>query len=767
MTKLSANHLFDAMRSSNNGQNLAVRPPRAPAILSVEKLATFLGQRSASGIPTLVPRDLAYALRDNFDLEHDRIVANPTYLLDLPTVPTGRRLRYDSAHDVASGRANQYAGQAPLDRDSAINAVAEELATALGVAQARTLLHRSNWVLVVVDARATVSPACLPAMRLLAREPRMLVIWCEPGDAPLPAHVGPSLEELLAESGLPHLGPLDGLDGDDLSEVFQALKRVDRSCLVRLRMPFHDAAIDPWQAPAVEPSPRDYVPVAKRIRTASAGSLNELAFTERPWEDIEAVVAEAAAAQSAVVVIDFRPGKPGNHLKERLAQRFCVADPADPHVWQWCGGLAAGGCQLWFLIADCQWFETATCLAASPDGSELCATAIVFGGRARRLRRPREPVAFLREATFAVAGDLDDFARLLSFSHDKHGLLLVWAPMPAGGGEAKRELRVDSSPSAWLQRQKRAGRREQREIVARRFSEDLAPWIAAYESVGRRRPYIWRWCLHGVELTTLSCVPEQLRREACDTKVLGGMFNVLVDDVADQQGNGELLAALRRLVHGGDPRFDRFTAAERRYGEFTGQVWAEVWRRAKRYPCYDPYASLLEFDLAQLFNTVHYSQLVNSNPYLLNVVEHDDYSPQGMGLLSFAMIDLMCSPQFIANELGKLREAMWHAQWMARIGNLISTWQREVGDRDFSSGVFAHAVAERDLTIDQLMAGDPQQISAAIQRGGHEEYFLRRWKRHRAHLQRLLPEVQSVDLGAMLRGLERLLQTELVSRGEK
>lgn len=331
----------------------------------------------------------------------------------------------------------------------------------------------------------------------------------------------------------------------------------------------------------------------------------------------------------------------------------------------------------------------------------------------------------------------------------------------------QRKLRLDPAETAWLERQQHEGLAEQRQIAGKQFSDQLAPWITAYETIGQRGGYIWKWCLHGVELTTLSSVPDNLRGDACDTKVLAGMFNVLVDDVADQQGNGELLTALRKMVHGSEVSFDGFAPYERRYGEFTREVWDEIWRRARRYPCYDCYAGLLEFDLAQLFNTVHYSHLVNSNPYILNVVEHDDYSPQGMGLLSFAMIDLMCSPRFIANELGKLREAMWHAQWMARIGNLITTWHREVADRDYSSGVFAHAVARHDLTIDQLVSGNSDQITAAIEHGGHEAYFLRRWKKHRTHVQRSLDEVKSVDLRAMVRGLERLLQTELVSRGSK
>jgi hypothetical protein len=380
---------------------------------------------------------------------------------------------------------------------------------------------------------------------------------------------------------------------------------------------------------------------------------------------------------------------------------------------------------------------------------------------------PADPQSILSDAPRAAADPLAQRQPPLVFELRSGGR----RQRPRSGMEKSlnngRKLRLDRAESAWLARQHRAGQAEYRKIVEKRFSSELAPWIAAYERVGKRGGYIWKWCLHGVELTTLSCVPESLRAEVCDTKVLAGMFNVLIDDVADEQANGELLSALRRLVHGGDVRFADFDSFERRYGEFTRDVWLELWRRAKCYPCYNPYTSLLEFDLAQLFNTVHYSHLVNSNPYILNVVEHDDYSPQGMGLLSFAMIDLMCSPRFVVNELGKLREAMWHAQWMARIGNLVTTWHREVTDRDFSSGVFAHAVAQHDLTVDQLLEGNKAQIEAAIEGGGHEAYFLRRWRRHRAHLQRLLVDVQSVDLRAMVRGLNRLLQTELVSRGHK
>lgn len=313
----------------------------------------------------------------------------------------------------------------------------------------------------------------------------------------------------------------------------------------------------------------------------------------------------------------------------------------------------------------------------------------------------------------------------------------------------------------------RAAADERQAIIGKQFSPWLAGWIDEYSRVGKRGLYLWQWCLHGVELTTLPCVPPEWRADAADTKVLAGMLNVLFDDVADQQGNGDLLDELLKITHQGRPDFRRFSPQDRAYAEFTCRVWEAFWRRVSSYPCYEVYRELLHYDLAQLFNTVRYSQLVNRNPYILNLVEHDDYTAQGMGLLSFATVDLMCTPDFPVHELGTLRQAIWHGQWMARIGNLISTWQREVKDRDYTSGVFARAVAACHVTVEQLLTGDPAEIETAIARGGHEAHFLRRWRRHRAHLRALQPHLSAVDLHQVARGLERLLRTELVSRGRK
>ena len=136
-----------------------------------------------------------------------------------------------------------------------------------------------------------------------------------------------------------------------------------------------------------------------------------------------------------------------------------------------------------------------------------------------------------------------------------------------------------------------------------------------------------------------------------------------------------------------------------------------------------------------------------------------------MHMMSFATLDLMCMPRFSTRELGKLREVVWHAACMGRIGNLVSTWRREIGECDFNSGVFARAVNHGDLTIEQLAQPDVDQIEAAIIHGGHEEYFLHRWNHHRELLQAKAAGVRSIDLREFSTDQERFFHMHMGSRG--
>lgn len=308
--------------------------------------------------------------------------------------------------------------------------------------------------------------------------------------------------------------------------------------------------------------------------------------------------------------------------------------------------------------------------------------------------------------------------------------------------------------------------RERAQVYARELSYDTRRWVAAYEEVGPRDVYLWKWCTHGVELTTLPCVVPELRAHVCDTKMLSIVLCVLLDDVADQHGSTHLLDALLELTCWGVSRsLHGLSTAQRRHAQIARALWGEYQSRIAGYPCYDTFEPVLHYDLLQFFNTMRYSHLVNGRPYLLNMVEHDLYTSHNMMMISFSTLDLMCGPGFPQEEVGTLREAIWHAQCMGRIGNLLSTWRRELVKRDFTSGVFARAMMEGDLTLEELENGDPSELEATIRNRGHEAYFFGKWLEHRERCHARARHISSLDLRSVLEAHDRFFAMHLGSQG--
>jgi len=305
-------------------------------------------------------------------------------------------------------------------------------------------------------------------------------------------------------------------------------------------------------------------------------------------------------------------------------------------------------------------------------------------------------------------------------------------------------------------------------VLNKQLNPDLLQWVDGYAQVGKRNLYLWKWVRQGVEVTALSSVEPDLYDFACDTKVLGVVLDVLLDDIADRKGDPELLEQLLSLPFDGQRgRLTKVSAEDRAYAEYTIDLWEEIKRRTRTLPLFSRFATLWRYDYLQLFNGMRYSHMINQDVALLNLAEHDLYSPHNMHILVSSTVDLMCSPTFQCHELGRLRDAVWHAQFMGRIGNLITTWERELGDGDYTSGIYARALSEGDVTLEMLETGDCQTIAQAIRAGGHEEYFLARWGRLRERLIELAPRVRSVDLNKLRVGYERLIRLHLGSRGYK
>jgi len=306
------------------------------------------------------------------------------------------------------------------------------------------------------------------------------------------------------------------------------------------------------------------------------------------------------------------------------------------------------------------------------------------------------------------------------------------------------------------------------EIANSPLPAELDWWIQQYSSVGCRDEFIWKWCLKGIEVTSLPCVDPGIRDFNNQTKLLGIMFVVLLDDVADHAKNKRFLEKLiDQLTTGRQCELSSLSMEQRHYAHFTFLVWDEILNRARNYPRYEEFKDLLNFDYLQIFNVIRYSYLINSQPNAINMVEHDLYSPHNMHMMCHGTLDIMCSPEFDSDELGVLRSILWYGECMGRVGNLTTTWEREVTQRDFSSGVFALALDEQYLQPNELYSFKPETLTQRIRQNRCEEYFLMRWYQYRERICELADKVNSLDVTDYVKGLDNLFRNHLGSRGMK
>jgi hypothetical protein len=297
------------------------------------------------------------------------------------------------------------------------------------------------------------------------------------------------------------------------------------------------------------------------------------------------------------------------------------------------------------------------------------------------------------------------------------------------------------------------------------FPENLQGWIDRYQQVGERGLYLWQWCLFAVDLMTLSSVEGSQHTAARDTKFLIGMFNCLIDDVADRAHNHRFVRSLLTVTRGGTPVGE--TPAEQGLATFVTQVWQEIWNRAAQLPRFPEYEPLLAFDLRQLCTTVEHSDLTAQLPELVNPIENDLYSVHGMMVTVAATVDLMASPKFDRQDLSGLRSVLWHAESMARIGNMVSTWEREIDDGDFSSGVFLEALWQGKLQPADLRTENEARLVKTIISSNIEGQFLRRWETHRTQVRQLGSSLGSIDIEDYIGRLDQLLESEIFSHGQK
>lgn len=289
---------------------------------------------------------------------------------------------------------------------------------------------------------------------------------------------------------------------------------------------------------------------------------------------------------------------------------------------------------------------------------------------------------------------------------------------------------------------------------------------------GDRDRFLWKWTqsvFPHVQFSSVDTCPD----DVVATKTIVTMLVSLYDDLLEKRGDRATFERAA-LVPFHDHVPVEAPGVDREYVETIEQVWATVDARIRNAPNHDQHRRLFEYDFKQILNAIEYTALLNDTPELANLKELHVHESYNMSMFVYADIDLMYSTGFDRTDLGSVRNAVWHGQQMARIGNWLTTWERELREADYSSGVVVRAVENGAVRPDTLRsAGDdpggasPSDVAAQIRETGSEQYLLERWLRERGRLREFDERVDSVDIDQYASGLETVLKYHLATRGLK
>jgi len=269
------------------------------------------------------------------------------------------------------------------------------------------------------------------------------------------------------------------------------------------------------------------------------------------------------------------------------------------------------------------------------------------------------------------------------------------------------------------------------------LSDDVKYFVNEYERVfNDRNGFIWKWLgpLYKETGVTLSTVNHNFLDSITDKKIILTMLAKF--------DNNEKISLISRM-------------------------WEYLILELSKFPRFKEFKDIFMYDFQQFVNCINYSYLVNNNPNMINIHEMENYDCHNMIVFLLNGIDLMVSPDFDKNDLPKLRNAFWYAQQMARIGNWLSTWKREVKEKDFSSGVFAYAFENNIIDSSEIGKLSDEEIVRRIENSGMKEYFMGVWKENYSKLASLKDKIQSVDMDVYIKGLENVIKFHMASEGMK
>lgn len=325
--------------------------------------------------------------------------------------------------------------------------------------------------------------------------------------------------------------------------------------------------------------------------------------------------------------------------------------------------------------------------------------------------------------------------------------------------------------------------------------------VREYQSLPDSRPrFVWQWVYKLAPQNSLPCVDAANRERVRTDKTLVVLFVTLLDDVLEKRRDETTFREMAAIpfAERGDRDYpndghigdcgvrvpntagnDGESSVDDDYVEFARKVWDVLDERLRQSQGYERYEDLFRYDLRQAVNAIQYSDLVIRRPEFATFAELKRYESHNMVMLGYADIDLMFSSE-TSDSLRLLRKGVEHGQLMARIGNWVTTWRRELREGDYSSGVVVYALEHGVVNVEELRACEAatetqsnagevtyDDLIERIETAGIRDILLNQWNANHQSLRDVDAELPSMDLTPFIEGTEEVFRYHLATTGLK
>ena len=272
-----------------------------------------------------------------------------------------------------------------------------------------------------------------------------------------------------------------------------------------------------------------------------------------------------------------------------------------------------------------------------------------------------------------------------------------------------------------------------------------------------RTNYLWQWIQVAFEITGLN-ISSKYAALIHSLKCCSAFAIYLIDDICDTTLDENCLEKSIAALSGeiSDSEYDLHTLIY--------DTWSIAQNDIQKAPNYN----LLKEDLVKANECQ-----IDGFRYCLTIEDYSEIDwetyietlPHTTHVYLAGLIDLLYIPNILKSQVKLLKKIFLLTQKMAQIGNWVTTWEREVDKRDYSSGVIIFAIKNGWIDINDIEEHRAEAIKRDVKQSPAGKHILRLWEECREECCQLSKQLNMPFIDEYINSFSIIIFMQLASVG--